>query len=88
MHLWSLRNKCNHEFGNPNDGSRCDSAVAAFISQRSSKLRRNSPAAERHLNLARLFKAGSTNAYPFSVAERRLTPMICINRRSATGTTT
>jgi hypothetical protein len=22
-----LRNKCNHEFGNPTDGSRCDSAV-------------------------------------------------------------
>ena len=36
------------------------------------------------MSLARLFKAGSTNAYPFSVAERRLIPMIGINRRSAT----
>src|SRR5262245_64130470 len=79
--LLSLRNKCNHEFGNPNYGNRCDSAVVAFISQTSSKLRRNSPAAERHLILARLFKAGSTNAYPFSVAERRLIPMIGNNRR-------
>src|SRR5215813_4877840 len=31
-------------------------------------LRRDSPAAERHLNLARLFKAGSNNASPLLVA--------------------
>jgi len=37
-----------------------------------------------HVSLARLFKAGATNAYPFLVAERRLIPMIGINRRSAT----
>jgi len=43
---------------------------------------------QRHLSLARLFKAGATNAYSFSVAERRLIPMIGINRRSATHTTT
>jgi hypothetical protein len=29
----SLRNKCNHEFGNPTEGNRWDSAVIAFISQ-------------------------------------------------------
>jgi hypothetical protein len=40
---WSLKNKCNREFGNPNDGSRCDSAVVAFISQTSSKLGRDPP---------------------------------------------
>jgi len=33
------------------------------------------------LSLARLFKAGATNAYPISVAERRLIPIIGINRR-------
>jgi len=49
--------------------------------QTSSKLGQNPPAAERHLTLARLFKAGSTNTYSFSVAERRLIPMIGINRR-------
>ncbi len=31
-----------------------------------------SSAAERHLSLARLFKAGSSHAYSLSVAERRL----------------
>jgi len=41
-----------------------------------------------HVSLARLFKAGSPNAYPFLVAERRLIPIIGVNRRSATETTT
>jgi hypothetical protein len=36
--LWPLRNKCNHEFGNPTDGSRWDSEFVAFISQASLKL--------------------------------------------------
>ena len=67
-----MRNKCNHEFGNPTDGSRWDSAVVAFISQTSSKLGRNSPAAERHLSLARLFKAGRAVTWLFQSPQRRL----------------
>jgi hypothetical protein len=80
--LWSLRNKCNREFGNPTDGSRWDSAVVAFISQTSSKLGLDSPAAERHLSLARLFKAGRAVTWLFQSPERRLIPIIGINRRS------
>jgi hypothetical protein len=76
-----LKNKCNHEFGNLTDGSRWDSAVVAFISQTSSKPGRNSLAAERHLSLARLFKAGRAVALLFQSPQRRLIPMIGINRR-------
>jgi hypothetical protein len=68
----SLRKKCNHEFGNTTDGGRWDSAVVAFISRTSSKLGRDSPAAERHLNLARLFKAGRVVKWLFQSPQRRL----------------
>src|SRR5262249_49150745 len=44
--LWCFNNKCNHGFGKPPAGARWDPKG------------RNSPAAERHLSLARLFKAG------------------------------
>jgi len=34
-----------------------------------------------HVSLARLFKAGAINGYPFSVAERRLILQLGVNRR-------
>jgi len=79
--LWSLRNKCNHEFGNPTDGSRCDSAVVAFISQTSSKLGRDSPAAAAAFEPSPAFQSRESGYVVVSVAERRLIPIIGINRR-------
>ncbi len=51
----------------------CDSSIDGFFL-----------VAERHLSLARLFKAGSSHAFPPSVAERRLKIPLGLNRRSAT----
>src|SRR5262245_24142745 len=64
--LLSLRNKCNHKFGNPTDDSRWDSAVVAFISQTSSMLGRDPLGAERHLILARRLWSLRIKSYHFA----------------------
>jgi len=76
-----LKIKRTHEFGNPTDGSRWDSAVVAFISQTSSKLGRDSPAAAAAFEPSPAFQSREGGYVVVSVAAATVDTGAGINRR-------